>query len=755
MHEKKESTQTETDQPKVMNSAAARGPLHSAGDGSATSTQRQAKKHPSGLVSTERNQAANRRENSSHERNDILLLYREQSVWELIEQAIDQEQWRYLSLSNFPALREALRYGVKVILIDASFLPEIVRQPLRLSDPRQEQPTLFFVSERCDVEIRIQALQAGADRLFSDPIDLTALIRTIGAVVQPIDEPKSRVLVIADDEFRAKPTVELLCEGSIETLILSEPLKIIDTIWRFRPDLILMLEPNSTHIDNIVLTKLIRDREESLATPIMFISDDEDPEKELKALWAGADDFLSRPIRPQLVLASVINRIQRVKAVSAAGVQIIEEHPVELSGRQAMLARLERMRDNANDDNWFYGLIVIALDPLKEEAAEHITGGNQNIATLLDGFGPILQAHDCMARIGVSHLAILIRRGGKKEVKRQTDLAFEIINYRLATQRDRAIKFGVGLVVITNTGRSADELLQYGEQAADTAYRQWREGHAHYFEKPILPVAGVKEGAAWQREEFIYALHSGSVTIQEQRYGCPGMGMSMGEIIELIPQFDAQDAPVDIYHQASLCRATLEFDRFVCDCGLQRLYDCTLQGNQVRLILRQSVAVLDEPEYIDFIKSILRRLHIVGNGLLLEFSLPSIVSRLPQTAGFFNDLAALGIGISLSHFPCNDAGVKLLLHVKPDVVRPRTSHLHANAEIQDIAKVINEIHLSQAEVVLPGIEHPENVSSEWLEHADFVQAELLKYEQLQGKSAEVSMNKEVYPGQDQRTRLSV
>jgi PleD family two-component response regulator/EAL domain-containing protein (putative c-di-GMP-specific phosphodiesterase class I) len=658
---------------------------------------------------------------------DLVLLHREHKTWDQIKQAITQREWRYLSLSSYLPLRDAFLRGAKVVLIDASFLPEIKLQTHWLYAQEQTQPALFFVSDRCDIGIRIQALQLGARRLFSEPVDLTELIKTIGYFIHPQPEPNYRVLIIAEDESKSKLIVELLHEGAIEAFILTEPLAIIDRIWSFRPDLVLMLEPCSSDVDNLVLTKLIREREESLAIPIVFISVNNNPELELQALQAGADDFITMPVQPQHVLNTIICRIERVRAIATSGVQILDEHKEELPDRKAIISQIEKVGSDRSDSIWSHGVIIIAITPLhKEDAVGHEANRDQLIRTLIEGLGPILLSNDYLARIGNGRFAVLIRRSGKKEVRRQASHILEITNYRLNANTDPVKRFGVSLTMVEDDGRSGAKLLQQGEQAANIAYRRWRSGYARYVETPTSHESSVNKGDVWLREEIMYALQSSSMNFKEQRFIRPNQCVSIEEAIELLPDLDMQTPSGDIYKQAAYCGAAVDFDRFICENGMQRLYENTHEGKSVRVIVRQSSAVLEECGYIEFIKAILRKLHIVGNGLVLEFSLSSVASRLHQAATLFDELSALGIGISLSNFPCNNVGYKALLHLKANVVRPRSSHLNRKDELVDVQCVIEKIHSHNAEIILPHIEKIEQIPSEWYEYADYIQAEILE-----------------------------
>jgi ATP-binding cassette subfamily C protein CydC len=61
----------------------------------------------------------------------------------------------------------------------------------------------------------------------------------------------------------------------------------------------------------MTLTMQIRQRPDLLHLPIVFLTGDPDPERQYEVLESGADDFLTKPIRPRHLIAAVSNRIQR------------------------------------------------------------------------------------------------------------------------------------------------------------------------------------------------------------------------------------------------------------------------------------------------------------------------------------------------------------------------------------------------------------------------------------------------------------
>ncbi|MEJ2467443.1 MAG: response regulator, partial [Candidatus Thiodiazotropha sp.] len=231
--------------------------------------------------------------------------------------------------------------GTESLLIDSALLGTQALEPILhlLKINRSEGPALFVISDQSTVEKRLDAMRAGATHLFTRPIEMDHLIDTIQAKIHPAPQPRSRVLIVEDDESQANFAEKLLQKGGLDTRAITDPLGVMDAVARFQPDLILM-DLYMPGADGIELTRVIRDRWESSSIPVVFLSGEGDPDKKLLALQAGADDFLTKPVRPQQLLATVNTRILRARQIAAVAAKQAEADS-GLLNRRELLNRLD------------------------------------------------------------------------------------------------------------------------------------------------------------------------------------------------------------------------------------------------------------------------------------------------------------------------------------------------------------------------------------------------------------------------------
>ncbi len=61
------------------------------------------------------------------------------------------------------------------------------------------------------------------------------------------------------------------------------------------------------------MTTIIREHPDFIMTPVVFLSGEQDTDKQLDALSVGGDDFLSKPIRPRHLVNTITHRVQRAR----------------------------------------------------------------------------------------------------------------------------------------------------------------------------------------------------------------------------------------------------------------------------------------------------------------------------------------------------------------------------------------------------------------------------------------------------------
>lgn len=186
----------------------------------------------------------------------------------------------------------------------------------RLLPHLPRRPPLVVVSERDDYEARLAATRAGADAFLAVPVDTATLSRRIRTLGRPADDP-FRVLIVDDDREQARYTALLLERHDIRPRLLNEPQQLIRQLREFSPHLIL-LDLYLPECSGTELARMVRQYDPGSPVSILFLSVERDRSAQLAALQWGADDFLTKPISPDELVAAVRYRLARGRALCAA-----------------------------------------------------------------------------------------------------------------------------------------------------------------------------------------------------------------------------------------------------------------------------------------------------------------------------------------------------------------------------------------------------------------------------------------------------
>jgi DNA-binding response OmpR family regulator len=171
---------------------------------------------------------------------------------------------------------------------------------------------VIYISAVDQFEERLVAVREGADGYFIKPIDVQALSVKIDEKIAKNTVRSYRVLVVDDDEFFLSFFDAVLSSAGMHVRSLMDPTQILDAIKKFKPELILT-DLYMPQCNGIEMAKVIRQNNLYVEIPIVFLSSETEMQKQLGAIETGADDFLTKPIDPEKLIASISARAERYR----------------------------------------------------------------------------------------------------------------------------------------------------------------------------------------------------------------------------------------------------------------------------------------------------------------------------------------------------------------------------------------------------------------------------------------------------------
>jgi PleD family two-component response regulator/EAL domain-containing protein (putative c-di-GMP-specific phosphodiesterase class I) len=270
-----------------------------------------------------------------------------------------------------------------------------------------------------DLRLRLDARRGGCIGFHRLPLDDAALAEALSVFAPAADGgAPARVLVVDDAPLEAMISAQVLRGAGFEVQELNDELAIMDSIRGFQPDLILM-DLNMPNATGAELTAIIRDHADLLLTPIVFLSGEEDALARREVLHLGADEFLTKPAQPDLLVATVRARIRRSRGIQRRYVPADETDPASgLLSRRAFLRLLER-RLAAHGPAAGDGVLFLSIDDAERLVK---TGGIGAEDLLPVRIGQVMRtalgAGDAAARFGRHSYTVLAARTAPDDLRR-------------------------------------------------------------------------------------------------------------------------------------------------------------------------------------------------------------------------------------------------------------------------------------------------------------------------------------------------
>lgn len=270
------------------------------------------------------------------------------------------------AFSNVAAFRTAMhRRHPAAIVMEVDFNGP--GEGLRLAEQVQlglepKLPMLFFSHAETDTPTRLAAVRAGGLEFFTGTLDASSLLEKIEIFTRTAHYEPIRVLIIDDSRAQATHTERVLNNAGIVTQTLTEPIQAIGALAEFQPDLII-LDMYMPDCQGTELAKVIRQHERYVSVPIIYLSAEDDLDKQLDAMGEGGDDFLTKPIKPSHLIATVRTRATRARSLKA---RIVRDSLTGLYNHTHSLQLLEDARFRARRDNRPLSFAMLDIDHFKQ-----------------------------------------------------------------------------------------------------------------------------------------------------------------------------------------------------------------------------------------------------------------------------------------------------------------------------------------------------------------------------------------------------
>ncbi|WP_164739679.1 EAL domain-containing response regulator [Xanthomonas sp. BRIP62411] len=529
-----------------------------------------------------------------------------------------------------------------------------------------------------------------------------------------------RVLIVEDDRSQALFAQSVLHGAGMHAQVEMTAASVPQAIQDYHPDLILM-DLHMPELDGIRLTTLIRQQPGQQLLPIVFLTGDPDPERQFEVLDSGADDFLTKPIRPRHLIAAVSNRIRRARqqALQQVGEQVnVRSNPeTGLPTRAHVMELLADALARKQTGGLFFIEIASALG-LRERygyaAYERLmTQAGHRLASAAQPY-PLARLNDnSFLLLGVDMPESSLEQQALEIRQRLSAHAFpvreeESVHVRCAIGvAPLGLGFddtGSALEAVERTALQArlrsDGVQTYLAPSQAEQQEQLRlvEGQLELAYQPIVAVAG-GDTAQYQ---VLLRLRQADGTL-----------LSAGQVI---PAAEAAGRIADL-------------DQQVMDHALGLLHLYQHAHPPLRLFVSQSPRTLARDAFADWLLKALVERGVAGQSLIVDLRLDDALIHAVTVQQFCARLMQAGVQFCLSQFEPGDEANALLSQLPLSFVRManRFADAHGNAAVRDeLRGVIDIAHQRGLLIIGQRIEDPQSAAAMWMSGVDFIQGNLVQ-----------------------------
>lgn len=537
-------------------------------------------------------------------------------------------------------------------------------------------------------------------------------------------EPPYRILIVEDDRSQALFAQSILKGSGMDTEVVALPGEAMAAMDRFQPDLLLM-DLHMPGMSGTELTTKIRTHGAYAHIPVVFLTGDTDPERHLEVLDSGADDYLSKPVRPRHLIAAVQNRVRRARALRQQREQEVRRHPATgLLTRNYMLQQLSLAFPQQTSGAVHFVVIegtsalrdhygYAALDAILTEAGKLVAAiaGERAASRLNDNTFVVY-----WPGLPPDRQAVWARQLRDAFLGRTLEVNGDTVRLRAC----------VGYVDLAHGFPDAGAALGAAEEALRLA-RAESTGIAAY--RP--PADAVSEQSAKMLVQLQDALTNERLELAFQPI-VSVVGSEQEQYQTLVRLRDAegrQHTAAEIVPIAERAGLVHEIDRRVMTRAMAILGEQLRGSRRARLFVPQAARTLGQDGYSQWLLDAMKDLGIEGRLLVVDVRLGDALVHSVLLREFCERMMNAGVRLCLSQFQSNPEADALLAQLPLSYLR-LSPHYAGRIEQQavhdEMRMVIERAHLQGLQVIGQHVEDPQTAAKLWLSGIDYIQGDLVQ-----------------------------
>jgi EAL domain-containing protein (putative c-di-GMP-specific phosphodiesterase class I)/DNA-binding response OmpR family regulator len=604
-----------------------------------------------------------------------------------------------------------LQHTPTALIVDADMLARFSDKQVKAKVP------VIVVSGNDDFETRMAAVRINSDAFLCHPVDAVELFRKLEELTSSAGSQAYRVLVIDDEIGTAELASIRLRQAGIKAEGLSEPTKVMHAIQNFKPDLILM-DLYMPGCSGIELTRLIKQHEQYAHIPVIYLSAETDSSKQLEAVNAGGEQFLTKPVNVEEMVKVVRNCIKksRVSEQKEAPVVRIDE----VTGLNDRLQFISELQAVINDPDKYHHSILLYINLPGYIKLKGKDGRNIANAYLKHAVAKLVRTcdrkHFRLARVAEDSIGI-ISYGNDRQNARNIPAKVQQCLMTVSEDSKHAIKAYIGAYLIGDVKVDAQQAMYQSILACEMSQQENRDG---------IHIRGLDDDN--QNEEEIEkssaiiikrAIAANNVKLIYQPIVTLGGGVQEKyEIYMRLLDSEGRELPPDrCIPVAEKYGKMADIDRMVFTNALEMLAQSRQTVKSTVFFVKVSAQTMKDKTFPNWIYGELNRRKLPGSSIVVEIREKDAAEDKMAAISFCGTMKAINCGLVLEHFGTQLNSVALLKSLPVDYVKLDGSYmvdLWRNQGNQDtVRSMTREAHKKGALVIASFVEDANSYDVLW------------------------------------------